>query len=314
MDTINIAEYWYPLVISVYCITPAQIFTCVSMETCCLQPKSKSTALLMEVQGWYLCSWFLQHFKTCSQARKESGGFKSLFLLCFFTAETWPQKESWLWAISAAMSRRWPTEQGQGCFVGTLHALGQAPTQRAGGPTWEMRQLATSLRSTSVSVRKKSADAWLCRYTCPACVCWCPTRQLQDKANLFSLKKGVEWQFTTAKRLFSHARGRFATQNTVISRSLKSQRERHKATERGHSISNLFKSCCKEVKLTWGGCYIRGECVHSFLMQVRALSLQKREQMGHWWRAQALWMALCILLQFCHAGNSPASVISMNKR
>jgi len=84
-----------------------------------------------------------------------------------------------------------------------------------------------------------------------------------------------------SKGLFSHARGSFATQNTVISRSLKSQRERHKAIERGHSISNLFKSCCKEVKLTWGGCYIRGECVHSFLMQVRALSLQKREQMGH---------------------------------
>lgn len=61
IDKINIAEYWYPLVISVYGITPAQIFTCVSMESYCLQPKSKSAALLMEVQGWYLCSRFLQH-------------------------------------------------------------------------------------------------------------------------------------------------------------------------------------------------------------------------------------------------------------
>lgn len=182
--------------------------------------------------------------------------------------------------------------------------IGSGSSTAAWGPMWEKRQLATSLRSTSVSVRKKSADAWLCGCTCPACVCWCPTRHLQDRANIFSLKNNVEWQFTTVKRLFSHARGRFVTQNTVISRSLKSQRERHKAIERGHSI--LFKSCCKEVKLTWGGCYIRGECVHSFLMQVRALLVQRREQMGHWWRAQALWMALCILLQFCHAGNSPA--------
>ncbi len=93
-------------------------------------------------------------------------------------------------------------------------------------------------------------------------------------------------------------------QNTAISHSLQSQRERHKAIERGHSI--LFKSCCKEVKLTWGGCYIREECAHSFLMQVRALSVQGREQMGRWWRAHASWMALCILLLLCHAGNSPA--------
>lgn len=56
MDKINIAGYWYPLAISVYCITPAQIFTCVSMESFCLQPESKSAALLMEVQGWYICS------------------------------------------------------------------------------------------------------------------------------------------------------------------------------------------------------------------------------------------------------------------
>ncbi len=93
-------------------------------------------------------------------------------------------------------------------------------------------------------------------------------------------------------------------QNTAIFHSLQSQRERHKVIERGHSI--LFKSCCKEVKLTWGGCYIREECAHSFLMQVRALSVQGREQMGCWWRAHASWMALCILLQLCHASNSPA--------
>lgn len=119
--------------ISVYCITPAQIFTCVSMESYCLQPESKSEAPLMEVQDWYLCSWLLQYYTTRSWAGKESGGFNSLFLLCFFTAESWPQKESWLWAISTARSGCWPTEQGQGCFVGVLHALGRAHPQRPEG-------------------------------------------------------------------------------------------------------------------------------------------------------------------------------------
>lgn len=78
-DKINIAEYWYPLAISVYRITPAQIFTWVSMESFCLQPESKSAKLLMEVQGWYLSApQTIQHV-TGQEKRVEA----SIAYFCF---------------------------------------------------------------------------------------------------------------------------------------------------------------------------------------------------------------------------------------
>lgn len=152
-DKINIAEYWYPSAISVYCITPAQIFTCVSMESYCLQPESKSAKLLMEVQGWYLSAPQTKQHVTGQEKRVEAS------IAYFCSASLWLNHGHRKRAGCGRSLQLWvdagPLSRDKAALLGPLiHQVRLLHSGRR-ADVGKKRQLATSLSSTSVSAKKK---------------------------------------------------------------------------------------------------------------------------------------------------------------